>query len=231
MIDIHSHCLPALDDGAKNVSESIDMLTDSYSQGVERCVCTPHANVHRDDDILRHIDKRNQSIELLKQGTADKKILIPELHYGFEVFIDNDISVYSDIEKMCIDDTKCMLVELSYTKYNEYYPEWLYSLSVKGITPILAHVERYQYFDRLFEELDGFKVIYQINASTLMTSQGKKLLNKLYQSGSTVVGGSDMHNMLFRRSKIAKAYKKVEKIDSEIAQDIFYNNAKRILGI
>ncbi|MBE6671549.1 MAG: hypothetical protein E7593_05030 [Ruminococcaceae bacterium] len=231
MIDVHSHCLPALDDGAKDVSESIDMLVNSFAQGVERCICTPHAIVHSDRDIVRLIEKRSKSIEQLKEGIAQKQASVPELHYGFEVFLDNDISVYDNVDKLCIENTRYMLVEMSFTKYNEKYAEWLYSLSLKGIVPILAHVERYTYFNKLFGELGGFDVVYQINAGTLLKSEGKKLLNELYDYGCNVVCGSDMHNMLFRRSKIGKAFQKIDKLDSRIAKDVFKNTAKQIIGV
>lgn len=228
MIDIHSHCLPGVDDGAKNVAESIDILVDSYKQGVEICVCTPHAKVHRDSDVSFFVDKRNKATELLENTVSENQVSVPKLYYGFEVFIDNDISVYKDIEKLCIEDTNYMLVELSVMRYNDKYSEWLYSLSLKNIVPIIAHVERYPYFDKLMRELDGVKVAYQINASTLLKAKGRRLLNKLYESDCNVVCGSDMHNMLFRRSRMKNAFEKVARIDSDMANDVFYNNSKAI---
>ena len=231
MIDVHSHCLPAFDDGAKDVFESIDMLTNSYDQGVEGCICTPHAIVHSDKDIVRLIEKRSRSIEQLKEGIERKQASVPELYYGFEVLLDNDISVYDNVDKLCIENTRYMLVEMSFAKYNEKYAEWLYSLSLKGIIPILAHIERYIYFNKLFGELGGFDVVYQINAGTLLRADGKKLLSRLYDYDCKVVCGSDMHNMLFRKSKIGKAFRKIDKLDTEIAEDVFKNTAKKILGI
>ena len=96
MIDIHSHFLPEIDDGAKNVSESIAMLTDSKKQGVEICVGTSHVTVHSDNGIAKFLEKRKYSIELLENRIAKEKCDVPKLLYGAEVFLDNDISLYEE---------------------------------------------------------------------------------------------------------------------------------------
>ena len=229
MIDLHSHCLPGIDDGAKNVKESVEMLLDSFSQGVTVCVGTPHITVHWNEDISDFLQMRAQSFEMLAEALKDKMDNVPVILCGAEVYIDNDISEYKDLKKLCIEGTDYLLVEMSFVEYNEMYSEWLYSLNTKGITPIIAHVERYPYYDRLIEEISDLNVVYQVNAKTLLKSKGRKFLSYLLQSGKTVVVSSDMHNMGQRKSCIKKAYDSISSQDPQTAAELFNNNAKMIL--
>lgn len=231
MIDIHSHVLPAIDDGAKDVSESLLMLRDSRDQGVELCVATPHVTVHRESSIPTFLEKREASIAALEQGMAGQERSMPVLRYGAEIFLDNDISLYDDVEKLCITGTKYMLIELATGAHHPHVHEWIYSLYLKGILPILAHVERYPYFEKLWYDLEGIPVIYQINSSAVLTRAGKKLLYTLYDGGNTVVVSGDMHNMGQRRSFMKKAYGKISKKSPEMAEMVFKAYAEKIFEI
>ena len=231
MIDFHAHVLPMIDDGAKSVSESIVMLTDSKKQGVEVCVATPHVTVHRESSVSQFIEKRNKSIELLENQIKTINDELPKLLYGAEVFLDNDISLYPDIDKLCISGSKCMLIELLTGAFNPRIVEWLYSLNHMGIFPILAHVERYPYFEEMKNELSEINVAYQMNSKTVLSFSGKKLLYRLYEANDTVMVSGDMHNMGQRRSYMKKAYEKVNKRYPDMAERIFKLYAQKLLNI
>ena len=143
MIDIHAHYLPAVDDGAKDVRESIRMLTEAFKQGVTVCAGTPHVLVHKEGDVDTFLEKRKASEEELNAFLSGTEGAIPRLIYGAEVFLDNDISKYKDIKKLCISGTDLLLVELSTVKSDSRYSEWLYSLNLIGIVPVIADFERY----------------------------------------------------------------------------------------
>ena len=68
MLDIHTHCLPQMDDGPKSVGESKLMLRDSFSQGTDVCVATPHCVIHKCTDITDFIDRRKKAILSLKRS-------------------------------------------------------------------------------------------------------------------------------------------------------------------
>ena len=173
IIDIHSHVLPKLDDGARNANESITMLVDSKNQGVEVCVATPHIAVHRPESIKRFLENREKSVQHLNSRLGDMSDKIPKLLLGAEIFLDNDISQYEGLESLCIENTRCLLIELSPFGYNPRYTEWLYSLTMKGFLPIIAHIERYPYASQLFAELDGIEVVYQMNAKSMLKRKSK----------------------------------------------------------
>lgn len=231
MIDIHAHFLPGIDDGAKNVTESISMLVESKKQGVDICVGTPHITVHRDEDIENFIKNRQESIQCLEKGLENGNFDIPKLLYGAEIFLDNDISSYKDISKLCIEGTNCILIELSPLGYYSLYNEWIYSLRMKGYMPIIAHVERYPYLEQLISDLDGLDVIYQINAKNLLKFFKRRKLFSLYKRDKKVIIASDMHNNTSRRSRMEETRKSLGKRYFSIAQDVFENNIKEIMNI
>lgn len=230
MIDLHTHILPNIDDGAKTPQESVKLLHESYSQGISICVATPHIVVHNNAKIGEFLSKRAESIKELKNELLTAKCNHPNVLFGAEVLVDNDLSEYEDIKKLCIQGTNLLVVELSYTTYSKYYPEWLFSLSVQGISLILAHIERYPYFDRLHHNLEGTNITYQINAETLLSASGRGLAKRLYQAGHQVIASSDTHGIAYRKNYMLEAYKKMEKKDKPMADNIFNTYALQLLN-
>ena len=229
MIDLHSHYLPGIDDGAKDTKDSLRMLAEAFKQGVKLCAGTPHAVVHSNEDIDVFLKSRHESIERLLSGPISEPI--PKLIYGAEVFLDNDVSQYSDIKKLCIGDTDLLLVELSTRKYNPNYSEWLYSLNLIGIVPILAHIERYPYFEEFVAELDDVNVAFQMNCKTILKYRWRKYLIERSLPGANYLVSSDMHDMSFRKCRMKKAYDKVNKRYDHIAEQLFGGTASRLLGL
>ncbi len=221
MIDIHSHFLPGIDDGAKSIEESLLMLQNSFDQGITVCVATPHVFLHSSQAVTCFLEKREKSIKLLSGALNKSSEDYPRMVYGAEVFLDNDISVYRGIEHLCITGTNYLLVELSTTKYHPKYHEWLYSLNMKNIVPIIAHIERYSYFDKLMSDLEGVRVVYQINAKTVLSGGGRALLIALCERAERVLIASDMHNMGLRKSCMKKAYDKLKKYYPKLTEDVF----------
>lgn len=231
-IDIHSHFLPKLDDGAKSENESVMMLNDSKKQGVEVCVATPHIAIHHAKSITHFLFNREKSIECLKTKIRETKKEVPLLLLGAEIFLDNDISQYEDISKLCIENTRCLLVELSPLGYNPRYTEWIYSLTMKGYLPIIAHIERYPYIQELFRDLDGVDVVYQMNAKAILKRKWRSFLVSNYEINERkIVVASDMHNLSLRKCLLGKAREKLEKNHLAIAQEAFYEIPKKLLGI
>lgn len=229
MIDLHSHFLPHIDDGARSVNESIEMLVESKKQGVELCVGTPHVTLHRDESIRSFLEKRSECISVLEEKIRETKAEVPSLSYGAEIFLDNDVSNYDGLSKLCLGSTNSLLVELSTVSYNTLYPEWLYSLSLKGFVPIVAHVERYPYIREFISELDGVNVVYQINAKSLMKHKWRSFLAEMHENGKRVIVASDMHNTGLRRCVLEKARHKLEKHHSDIVNDVFCEIQKELI--
>lgn len=219
MVDIHTHCLPEIDDGAKNIQESIEMLKDSYMQGVDLCVATPHCIIHNQDDISIFLKKRKKSADLLFEHIEDING-VPEIFLGAEVYLDNDLSRYRDIEKLCIGSSRYMLVELSGTEAINT-AEWLYNLRLRKIKPIIAHIDRYAIYKEYLQEFADMDIVYQVNASRFLSIGGRKIIKNIMQYTDKFVVSSDMHNVTERKCNMQKAYVKARKKYSNILEEMF----------
>ena len=232
MIDLHSHALPAIDDGAKDVKTSIKMLTDSFSQGVEICALKPHCVLHQPDSLEKFLKARKAAFELLQYKLKQENISAPELRLGAEVYFDNDISQYDDIKKLCIEGTNLLLVEFPMQNISRKSYEWLYSLTLKGIKPLIAHVDRYQCYEALINDFSDLDVAYQLNAENFLTFFGRRHIKKILRTNEKFVIGSDMHNLEDRPCNMQAAFLRAEKMLGTFkARKLFKKNAADLLSI
>lgn len=207
MIDIHTHFLPEMDDGAQNVCMSIAMLQDSLSQGVSVCVATPHCVLHKNNDIQSFIEKRKKSFDKLTQYIKTKKMEMPQILLGAEVYLDNDINRYKDVYKLCFEKSSFILLEFPTDKQIKHIYDWIYDLTLSGFKPIIAHVDRYLYYDKIINELKGLDIIYQINAARMLSFTGRKKVKKIMSLTGKIIIASDMHDTEIRTCNIQKAYR------------------------
>lgn len=229
MIDLHTHILPGIDDGAMNVEESLEMLRESACQGVELCVATSHIHPVNSDDIQCFLKKREIAYgELIK---ACEGHTVPEIVLGAEVHMDRDISGIEGIQQLCIGDTHFMLVEFPFISYpGTGCAEWLFNLNLKGIVPVIAHIDRYFYRDELIENITGIKAVYQINNIRMNDIAGRRFIKKMLGTGYMVVMSSDMHNLTTRSCDIKKAYDIAKKKMPKFADALFDTNAGILLN-
>jgi len=231
MVDLHTHILPGMDDGAKKTSESLKMLSDAYSQGVRFCVATPHFVLHRNSDIDFFISKRAQKYAELCSAAHASRVPLPHVRLGAEIFMDNNINSYPDLSKLCIEGSRCLLVEFPSEKYDPYWGDWLHSLSLKGYIPIIAHFDRYAHREAMLSDFDGVSTVYQLNASRMFSFSGRRLLSTLLEKGVPVVFSSDMHNTLQRPCNLKDAFRKAKQKFPKEADLLFSVRARSILGI
>ena len=229
MMDLHTHCLPGVDDGAKNVDESLMMLKDSFSQGIKVCVATPHIQIENSDSISVFLKKRQEAYQLLLSEMKKTDSSYPEILLGAEVYLDCDISVYEDIKKLCIGKTDYMLVEFSRDYINPQIHLLVEALLKKGIKPVIAHIDRYREWEALMKNMDRADVIYQINAENFLTFAGRKRVKRIISKGKPLIVASDMHNMKNRTSCMKKAYDKARKAFKYDYDNLFTKNAEWIL--
>ncbi len=227
MIDLHTHFLPEIDDGAKNIDMSMEMLNDSFNQGVILCVSTSHCRLHHRDSIDSFIRRRSESAEEVKLKLSEKQ---PEIVLGAEVYLDHDISKYPGIERLCIGESRYMLTEFPHMRQDERTSEWIYELTMAGIKPIIAHIDRYPAWDKLIGEMTGADVLWQVNAEAFFSFRGRRLIDKLMRLGIDFIVSSDMHNVSTRACNMKKAYEKARKKYGYKADKFFYSNAAEIIG-
>lgn len=233
MIDMHTHVLPNIDDGSKSTDMSLDMLKESYRQGVTSLVATPHFYI-KDDNIESFIEKRDKAYKRLAEKIKNEEN-IPEIYLGAEVFYFNGISKMDNIEKLCINNSRYILLEMPFNKWNsrvfQEVDDLIYN---RKITPVIAHIERFVNFQKgtdNIEKLISMKVIPQMNGENLMGffNRGKAL--KWLSDGVIRLLGSDMHNTESRPQNLGTACEIIsKKLGNNVLNDI-EELSKEIIGI
>ena len=193
LTEYHCHELPGIDDGADKVETSLAMLDIMKEQGVEKVIFTPHFYCHRERSVERFLEKRQEAFEAIKDKSPIKNMLL-----GAEVAIENGLSEVKDIEKLAVQGTKLILLELPYRDYADWMSEEIYNISAEySLKIILAHVHRYlEYYSKeQLEKILSSECIMQVNNEAFTSWSEKKMVKNIIKEGRTIVFGSDAHNM------------------------------------
>ena len=232
IIDLHSHFLPGIDDGAQSVYESVKMLTDSRKQGVAACVATPHCILHRAGDLDKFLSRRNEAYDKVRQAALASGNDVPDMFLGGEVYLDNNIlKNFDGIERLCFSGTNYILVELPRQRLDRRITEWIFGLTVKGLNPILAHVERAEPEEIEKIGIWDLDIVFQVNAESFMSFFSRRRLKKIFAKGKKYVVSSDMHDTVRRQQCMADARKISQSKFPEITDKIFYSNGADILRL
>lgn len=233
MIDIHTHVLPNIDDGSRSLEMSLQMLKESYNQGVDTVVATPHFYIKHDtiESFLKNREKAyNRLIDFIK---AEENI--PDIYLGAEVYYFNGISKIENIEKLCINNSKYLLLEMPFNKWNDKVFQEVEDLIYnRRLNPVIAHLERFISFQKgtnNIERLLNMKVIPQMNGEYLISFFSKGRALKWINNGVVKLLGSDMHNTESRPQNLGRACDIISKKIGSSAIDEIIELSKEIIGI
>ncbi len=210
MTDLHTHILPGMDDGASDVATALEMLRIQKMQGVDTVALTPH--FYRGNELPREfLKRRNTSWESLRTELPGKDV--PNVILGAEVAWAAGMVEWPELEDLCYEGTKTLLVELPVTPWSDELFRQLYGLSIRrGITPMIAHLDRYfgkqsQYkMEHLLEM--GFPV--QISSKALFKLRyRRRTLSLLNDFGLILI--SDCHNTGVRPPNMGDAMSLIER--------------------
>ncbi len=210
MIDFHCHILPCVDDGSKSVEESINLLKMLTLQGVKTAIATPHFYANR-ETLDQFLGRRSVALEKL---TAKAYPSMPKVICGAEVSYYHGISKWQELSKLCIENSRLLLLEMPMTRWKSYVANEVAELAKQGnITPVLAHIERYMSYQprEVFEKLLDSGVLMQINAEYLISVFTRRRALSMLKSGKIHFIGSDCHGLEFRKPRIGDAFKTVRK--------------------
>lgn len=220
MTDLHTHILPGMDDGAQSVEDALAMLHMEAQQGVDTVALTPHFSI-KDETIPEFLARREGAWELLCKELEGRKH--PKLLMGAEVAWAQGIVDWPDLESLCYEGTKILLVELPVTPWTHEMFRQLYSLEGRrGIVPMIAHVERYIHCQekRSIERLLDMGYPVQVSAGALeYLFSRRKALNLLINYDGLLI--SDCHNVLDRPPNLGDGLRRLEKkLGRQTAWDI-----------
>lgn len=209
MIDFHSHVLHNIDDGSDSPEVSVRMLEQAYSSGTDVIVLTPHYYPREERTLAEFLGRRQRRVNALEEFCEGHEI--PQLRIAAEVNLHTDFSRFSGLHELCISGTDYMLVEMPMAKWEDWMYECIYNITVQGIKPIIAHIDRYLGYPRsALAALDETNPLYQVNSEAFLSYGGRKKMLELFNSGRLHVIGSDMHGMEKRKNTLPEAYTELE---------------------
>ena len=235
IVDIHSHVLPGLDDGAKNLSESLSMLRLAVSEGISDMIVTPHFHTGR---FAAAPGKIRQKLQLV-QDAADRERIPVRLYLGSEIYYFDEILSALWEERLCtMNGTHCVLLEFSPSVLFQTVQNAMDRVIGEGYQPVLAHAERYACLlknadDAVF--LRSMGVQLQVNASSVTGKNGleaKRFVHRLMKYEAVDYIGTDAHGSVHRTPEIARCREMVErKYGRDYAYQVMRGNAVRMFGL
>ena len=190
MIDLHSHLLPAVDDGSRSVAQSVKVMKEQVSRGVTDICLTPHV---RAGDVAKAPPESHETAYAALQAAA---LPLPRLHRGAEVMLDRPLpSDASHVRRYTIGGTRWLLVEFPRMVAFDTVVTALSRVMEAGLQPLLAHPERYtccspEAVDRWRET--GARM--QVDATTLLSPQSRgQRARALVAAGLADILAADNH--------------------------------------
>jgi protein-tyrosine phosphatase len=198
LIDIHSHLLPGLDDGVQSFEEAGAIITRFQKLGYTRLITTPHvmSDFYRNsnEDI---VNKLNELNTWLRANSIDMDVQAAAEYYLDEELV-RKIETHAPLLTF---GQNYLLFETNFMTEPLNLKEFIFLVTTKGYTPILAHPERYLYVQNNFslaEDLINRGVLFQLNISSITgyySKPAQHTAHKLIDKGWIHLLGSDCHNL------------------------------------
>lgn len=227
MIDIHTHILPGIDDGASGVEEAVEMTALLHEQKIHAAVCTPHfdpGNMTLEDFISR----RTYAMSLM--GAA-RIILIPASETQYHEYLFH----YPDLSGLCMGNSRYLLLELPFQrKWEKPLFQGIEKLmNYYDCIPVIAHIERYPAANRRnIKHLLEMGCLLQLNASALLNRGQEKMALRMIREDRIALLGSDCHNRSVRPPLLLPAYEIVkEKLGIEYRKKLEFNSEAVIKNV
>lgn len=209
MIDIHSHILPGVDDGAKTEADSIAMAKAAIDEGIDTIIATPHHRNRAYDNYKQEIETNVTILNELFQQHDLPLTVLP----GQEVRIYGELlEDYEQGDIQTLGDTNYLLIEFPFGEVPQYTEQLLYDIQLKGLRPVIAHPERNRELmnnhERMYELVRN-GALAQLTAASLIGKFGKEIeefSHQLLAANLVHFIASDAHNTDSRGFGVNEAY-------------------------
>lgn len=234
MVDIHSHILPGLDDGAATVYDTLDMADLAYRSGTEQIVATPHCNI---PGIYKNYYNEAYEKAFIKAKEAIESEGIPvELMPGMEVFATDDLpQLIAEKKLIGLNNTKNLLIEFDFGEDPEFADTILNEVQSCGMTPVIAHAERYMFVQNNPETVlnwhrKGYFV--QVNKGSFWGRFGRSAERTaflLLNHNLITAIASDSHSPVRRTPSMSEVYEYLAReYPEDYLKDLFATNPGRL---
>jgi len=226
--DMHCHLLPLVDDGSKSLEESLDVLETMSQVGFKEVKLTPHFQSPRFPNTEPDILERYKNFCAEVEANSKDRTLPALCGISGEYRIDDGFDEHQALDNILtyhFSDPKrgsekgLLLIEFSLHQKRMGLDETIFQCQMNGYDIILAHPERYPYFDRHSEMLEQFKeqgIFFQVNILSLDGFYGEAAQRKAFEfieQGWVEFLGTDMHNVMYAQAlRHASTNKKIIKL-------------------
>lgn len=233
-VDVHSHILPHMDDGSRSMEMSLNMMKIAYEEGIRTIITTPHNMPGKGYADIEHVNSRIEELTAKSQEAGIDIVLKP----GSELYYREEIPRLIEENKVVrMNGKRYVLVEFEPVNDSRYIINDLKNIMNTGMTPIVAHVERYpSLWDKKLENIAAISDMgcyIQMNASTITGKLGfgmRRMVNRLLKEQLVDFIGTDAHSDRNRAPRIAACadylYKKCSK---SYADSMLFGLAEDIL--
>ncbi|MFQ6609503.1 MAG: tyrosine-protein phosphatase [Fidelibacterota bacterium] len=235
MLDFHNHILPDADDGSVSMDMSLAMLKTAAEQGITEVVNTIHYQhpkvEHRD---INYTDTKKRLNEV--QAELDKAGIPIKLHLGAEVFYLPNIMDLADNPLCTFENGKYMLIEFQVHQLPPHFEDKFFALKMAGVTPILAHPERYKHIQddmRILEKLIRSGCVVQVDAGSICGTLGTtahKASLEILKRGLCHIIGSDAHDDRRRNFCLKEAVDRAREIVGNAVEDMVNTNPRNVIA-
>lgn len=217
-VDIHSHVLPGIDDGASNIVDTKFLLDQMISLGFDQCITSPHIFTHVWDNNRTIIENKLRETRLELSDQLNEFLKFASSEY----MIDDYFIERMENEKLLVLKDNIVLVEMSYLNPYVNLKNVIFEIQMKGYVPLLAHPERYSFYHNSlnnYEELKKMGCLFQLNLLSTVGYYGNptaKISDYLLKNNLIDYVGSDIHHVnhieAFQNEIIIKSTKELEKV-------------------
>ncbi len=231
MVDLHTHILFGMDDGAADVSESRKLIELQKKNGIKKIALTSHFYSYK-ESAEEFLKRREEKFILFSEIFKNLSI---EFKTASEVYISSNLLNIEDLSSLCYKDTNYMLLELPFTgPFKEKLFNTVEKLIFnKNIIPVIAHAERYEAIQNDLSILDKFNemgCVIQMNASAIIEKSSRRFSLRLIENNKIHVIASDCHNLRNRQPNTLEAFKIIEKKLGSIYCKTLNENAHKIFN-
>ncbi len=233
MIDFHSHILPNIDDGARSIEETFNLIKEAEKAGFEAVISTSH---YMENYYETDVPEREVWVKAILENLRPKNITT-NLYLGNEIyFTDNIIELLEKRKASTINDTSYVLFELPLNAEPMNLYDVVYNMIQNKLVPILAHPERYRFIQKepeLMYDLIEKGVLMQANYGSIIGQYGEKarmIVRKFFENNMIHFLGSDVHRQNTIYPKIPQILEEIANIiGEEKLEEITTTNPKLVL--
>ncbi len=225
--DFHTHLLPDLDCSGKP-EVSAKLIRQMKELGIKNIVLTPHFYPNANSNVDVFLTRRNKHVENLRTAMAAEGITDIELIIGSEVLLCPGLENLEGLERLCIGNTKTILIEMPDLPWSDLLLESLSIIKKRlGLDVVIAHVDRYGKENAAKLISLGYKV--QVNADSTASLSMRGMIRTWAKDGYVYALGSDKHVHSDKKSLVYKEFPKADDVLSKYS-DVINSRSLKLIG-